>query len=92
MFIPALLVSTCAVALYEKLEAISEEGAIACVAVGLVSMVTTLVVAPWQVHLLLVLAIVLLKFSSSKRLPIIGNFAFLESSIRLGNSMLGRSR
>ena len=70
MFIPALLVSTCAVALYEKLEAISEEGAIACVAVGLVSILTTIVVAPWPFHLLMVLAVLLFRFGSSKRFSI----------------------
>ena len=72
MFIPALLVSTCAVALYEKLETISEEGAIACVAVGLVSIITTIVVAPWQFHLLMVLAVLAFRFGSSISLPMLG--------------------
>lgn len=72
MFIPALLVSTCAVALYEKLGAVSEEGAIACVAVGLISTVTAIVVAPWQCHLLLVLAILALRFRPSNQVTVLG--------------------
>lgn len=92
MFIPALLVSTCAVALYEKLEAISEEGAITCVAVGLVSIVTTLLVAPWQFHLLLVLVIVLLKLNPANRLPLMGRLAVLKSSFALRASLFKRSR
>ena len=84
MFIPALLVSTCAVALYEKLEAISEEGAIACVAVGLVSIVTTIIVAPWQFHLLMVLTVLLLRFSPSNRFPALGRWFQWNQSFSVG--------
>ena len=86
MFIPALLVSTCAVALYEKLEAISEEGAIACVAVGLVSIITTIVVAPWPFHLLMVLGVVLFRFGPSLRLLFFDQWSQWTQSFNLGAS------
>lgn len=90
MFIPALLVATCAVALYEKLEAIWEEGAIACVAVGLVSIITTVVVAPWPFHLLMVLVVLALKFSSSNSLFSWSSSEFLKHPFSLGTSMFKR--
>ncbi|NEQ96140.1 MAG: hypothetical protein F6K30_05365 [Cyanothece sp. SIO2G6] len=61
-FISSLMLATSAAALYEKLESVSEEGAIACVAIGLISAVTTLFAAPWQIHLILVLVILALRF------------------------------
>lgn len=88
MFIPALLVATCAAALYEKLEAIWEEGAIACVAVGLVSTITTIVVAPWPFHLLMVLVVLALKFSPSNSLFRWNGAEFWKHPLSLGTSML----
>lgn len=90
MFIPALLISTCAVALYEKLEAISEEGAIACVAVGLVSIVTTVIVAPWQFHLFLVLVIAALRFRPSTQAFSLGSWSLLLQPFSIGASVLRR--
>ncbi|MEB3233712.1 MAG: hypothetical protein VKJ64_22075 [Leptolyngbyaceae bacterium] len=64
-----MMLATSAAAMYEKLEAISEEGAIACVAVGLISTVATLIAAPWPFHLLLVLMILALRFRLFRDLP-----------------------
>ncbi|MGK7891243.1 MAG: hypothetical protein AB4042_18090 [Leptolyngbyaceae cyanobacterium] len=63
------MLATSAAAMYEKLEAVSEEGAIACVAVGLISTISTLIAAPWQFHLLLVLLILAFRFRLFSALP-----------------------
>lgn len=53
LFIASLVTSIGAVYLYEKCEKTRAEVAIACVPVALISIVLALVIAPWQIHLLL---------------------------------------
>ncbi|NET48881.1 MAG: hypothetical protein F6K09_09175 [Merismopedia sp. SIO2A8] len=71
--------------MYGKLESLSEEGAIACVAVGLISSIFSIVVAPWQIHLALVLSIIVFRARPFGELSILNR---LTSTVPLPNSTI----
>jgi hypothetical protein len=54
LFIASLITSIGAAYLYEKCEKTWAEIAIACAAIAVISLVLMLIVAPWQIKLLLV--------------------------------------
>jgi hypothetical protein len=56
-FITALLISIGSALLYEKVQLRSLEVAVGCVAVALFSLIVAVVIAPWQIQLLLLLGI-----------------------------------
>lgn len=65
-FIAALGITLGAVFLYEKIQSWSVEVAIGCIAVALLSLVVTIVIAPWPIQLLLLLGVL---FASSSMQP-----------------------
>jgi hypothetical protein len=58
-FIAALLIMLGSAFLYEKSQKMSVEIAVGCIAVTLVSLVIAIVVAPWQIQLMLLVGILL---------------------------------
>ncbi|MBF2050999.1 hypothetical protein [Leptolyngbya sp. 7M] len=58
-FITALMIMLGSAFLYEKVQTRSVEVAVGCMAVALVSLVVAIVVAPWQIQLLMLLGILL---------------------------------
>ncbi len=81
-FLSSLVVAMSAIAIYGKLETISEEGAIACIAVGLISAITSIVAAPWQFHLLLFLLLVAFRTKLFRELPDMNLASFASFSTK----------
>ena len=61
MWFISSVVAVGAVAMYDRLEDVSEEAAIACVAIALTSIVIFLISAPWQVHLVVVVGVLMVR-------------------------------
>lgn len=58
-FVTALMVMFGSVFLYEKSQNISVEVAVGCIGIAILSLVIAIVLAPWQLQLLLLLGVVL---------------------------------
>lgn len=65
MWFASLITAIGAAFLYERFEKLSGEAAIACVAVAIASLLLTLIAAPWQIHLLM-LVMALLSYPLTK--------------------------
>lgn len=59
MFIATLIIMLVALFLYGKVQSVSVEIAVGCVAVALLSLVVAIVVAPWQIQTLMLLGLLL---------------------------------
>lgn len=58
-FVAALMTMLGAVLLYEKVQRVSLEVAVGCLSVALLSLVLAIILAPWQIQLMLLLGIFL---------------------------------
>lgn len=65
MFIATLVIMLVALFLYGKVQAVSVEIAVGCVAVALLSLVIAIVIAPWQIQTMMLVG-VLVSSSLSK--------------------------
>ncbi|MEM9215166.1 MAG: hypothetical protein AAGD25_12565 [Cyanobacteria bacterium P01_F01_bin.150] len=92
MFIYALLIAICAAALHGKIGAVSEETAIICIVVGLLSALTAIIVAPWQFHLLIFLGVIVFRFNPANRVFSMSNLSSFPSPSRLNASIFKRTR
>lgn len=63
-FIAALSITLGAVVLYERAHNRSDEVAIGCVAVALLGLVISIVIAPWPIQLMMLLGVLLASSSS----------------------------
>ena len=66
LFITALFTTLGAAYLFEKLALYSQEVAIGCLSIALIALVTTLVVAPWQFQLLLLVGLLSYRLSNTR--------------------------
>jgi hypothetical protein len=58
-FVATLLIMVGAVLLYDRVQQISMEVAVGCMAVALLSLVIAIVLAPWPIQLLLLVGVLL---------------------------------
>lgn len=59
MFIATLVIMLLALFLYGKVQNVSVEIAVGCVAVAILSLVIAIVIAPWQIQTLMLLGVLL---------------------------------
>jgi hypothetical protein len=59
MFIATLVIMLIALFLYGKVQSISVEVAVGCVAVAILSLIVAIVIAPWQIQTMMLVGVLL---------------------------------